>query len=401
MLKSKNIAVYVTGGIAVYKAVTIVRELIKQQANVQVIMTAGAQEFVQPLTFATLSKLPVLTDNFAAESSDDDFIPHIKVARWADLAIVLPATANVIGKMANGIADDLTTTALMATEAPKLVLPTMNTCMWNYPPVQKNLHTLTEMGIKIIEPDSGFLAEGETGKGRLPENSVILDAINSAIDTDTSLSDQKIVVTAGGTKELIDPVRYIGNRSSGKMGIAMAEVAAEKGASVILVTTVNYVSKFTNLKVIQVTTADEMLAKLTELFPELDVLVMAAAIADFKPTHQASQKIKKSDNQETYSIELTKNPDILKTLTKNKTHQFVVGFAAETENLVAYASKKLISKKADVILANDVSAVDAGFNVDDNRITLITPDNDPVDWPLMTKKQVASEFWNYYISKEV
>ncbi|MQS88842.1 bifunctional phosphopantothenoylcysteine decarboxylase/phosphopantothenate--cysteine ligase CoaBC [Companilactobacillus mishanensis] len=398
MLESKHIAVFVTGGIASYKALNVVRELIKNRADVQVVMTESATKFVTPLTFATLSKHPVLTDNFVAQSSEDDFIPHIKLARWADLSVVIPATADVIGKMANGIADDLTTTTLMATESPKLVFPAMNTSMWNYPPVQKNLETLVNIGVKVVQPDSGFLAEGETGKGRLADLPEIMKHINNAIDSDDSLAGQDIIVTAGGTKEPIDPVRYIGNRSSGKMGIALAKSAANKGGNVTLITTVKNAELSSNIKVVQVDSAEEMLTELQNRFSKTNVLVMAAAISDFKPVHVSDQKIKKNDNQETYTIELTKNPDILKTVAKDKKEQFVVGFAAETQNLLANAKKKLISKNADVILANDVSQSDAGFNVDTNRITLLSKNLDPQKWELMTKQQVADKFWDYYVA---
>ncbi|AKP66161.1 bifunctional phosphopantothenoylcysteine decarboxylase/phosphopantothenate--cysteine ligase CoaBC [Companilactobacillus ginsenosidimutans] len=396
MLKSKHIAVYVTGGIAAYKSLSVVRELIKQDAEVRVIMTDSAQQFVTPLTFATLSKHPVLTNNFKAESAEDDFIPHIKIARWTDLAIVVPATADIIAKMANGIADDIVTTSLMATDAPKIVFPTMNTSMWNYPPVQKNLDTLQSIGIQVVQPDTGFLAEGETGKGRLVDLPEIMKAINDQLSVDKPLQNTSVIVTAGGTKEPIDPVRFIGNNSSGKMGIAMAESAAKRGADVTLLSTVNYTSKYQNLQVINVTSANDILNKLETLFPENDVLIMAAAIADFKPVTVADQKIKKTDDQPTYSIKLVKNPDILKTIASNKTNQFVVGFAAETENLIPYAERKLQQKNADVILANDVSKKDAGFNVDTNRITLVSKDEDPDSWPLMSKKDVADKFWDYY-----
>ncbi|WP_300560110.1 bifunctional phosphopantothenoylcysteine decarboxylase/phosphopantothenate--cysteine ligase CoaBC [Companilactobacillus sp.] len=399
MLKSKHIAVYVSGGIAAYKSLEVVRALIKQHAEVQVVMTKSAQEFVTPLTFATLSTRPVLTDNFTPHSSSDDFIPHIKIARWADLAVVVPATADIIAKMANGISDDLATTSLMATDAPKIVFPAMNTSMWNYPPVQKNLKTLEEIGIQVVQPDSGFLAEGESGKGRLVQLPVIMDAIESKLSSDQSLLGKKVIVTAGGTKEPLDPVRFLGNNSSGKMGIAMAESAARSGADVTLITTVNYSSSYRNLAVVKVDSALNMLEQIQNRFEKIDVLVMAAAIADFRPLHVATQKIKKTADNDNYTIELTKNPDILKTVAKNKINQFVVGFAAETENLIPNAEKKLKSKNADVILANDVSNQDAGFNVDTNRITLISHNAQPDNWPLMAKQAVADKFWKYYLKQ--
>jgi len=338
MLKDKHIAIYVTGGIAAYKALNIVRELIKQEAKVQVIMTQAAEEFVTPLTFATLSQRPVITDNFTPQTANDDFIPHIKVALWTDLAIVVPATANIIGKMANGLADDIASTSLLATKAPKLVFPAMNTDMYDNPAVQRNLTLLKQMGVKIVEPATGFLAEGMTGKGRLPELATIMTQINNQF-IEKKLAGKKVIVTAGGTKEAIDPVRFIGNRSSGKMGFSMAKVARDLGAEVTLITTVK--TNLTGLKIVNVQTAAEMMTELQSSFPETDVLIMAAAVADFKPINVADQKIKKNDDEDIFTIKLTKNPDILKTVAATKDKQFVLGFAAETQNLLANAEKKL------------------------------------------------------------
>lgn len=396
MLQDKHIALYVTGGIAAYKSLNIVRSLVKKQAQVQVIMTEAAQKFVRPLTFATLSNRPVITDNFTPQTSPDDFIPHIQLALWTDLAVVVPATANVIGKMANGLADDIVSTSLLATKAPKLVFPAMNTDMYNNPAVQANLQTLKRHGVQVVEPATGFLAEGMTGKGRLPE----LDDIVTEIEHNflaSKLAGVKVVVTAGGTKEAIDPVRFIGNRSSGKMGIAMAKVARDLGAEVTLITTVE--TPLSGMKIIQVQTASEMMEQLQQVFTNTDVLVMAAAVADFKPINVADQKIKKNDDEDIFTIKLTKNPDILKTVAATKTHQFVVGFAAETQNLLTNAEKKLNSKHADVILANNVAQVGAGFNVDTNRITLLQHDHEPQTWPLMSKEAVAEKFWDFYLKR--
>lgn len=396
MLKDKHIAVYVTGGIAAYKTLNIVRELIKQEAQVQVIMTDAAQKFVTPLTFATLSQRPVITDNFTPQTSSDDFIPHIKLALWTDLAIVVPATANIIGKMANGLSDDIVSTSLLATTAPKLVFPAMNTDMLDNPAVQRNLETLKTMGIQIIEPAIGFLAEGMTGKGRLPELSVIMEAIEKIFQP-KPLVGKKVIVTAGGTKEAIDPVRFIGNRSSGKMGLAMAKVARDLGADVTLITTV--ATDLGGINIIHVQTADELMTHLQDTFPDTDVLVMAAAVADFKPINVSDQKIKKNADNDIFTIKLTKNPDILKTVAATKKNQFVVGFAAETQNLLANAEKKLANKNADVILANNVAQSGAGFNVDTNRITLLQKNQQPETWPLMSKIDVAKKFWDFYLHK--
>lgn len=396
MLKDKNIAVYVSGGIAAYKTLNVVRALIKQQANVQVIMTKEAQQFVTPLTFATLSQRPVITDNFTAQTSNDDFIPHIKLALWTDLAIVVPATANIIGKMANGIADDIVSTSLLATKAPKLVFPAMNTDMLDNPAVQRNLQFLQANNVKVIQPATGFLAEGMTGKGRLPE----LDEIMTSIEEffiEPKLKGQKVIVTAGGTKEAIDPVRYIGNRSSGKMGIAMAKVARNLGADVTLITSVK--TELSGVNKIEIQTADELMQALKQEFPQTDVLVMAAAVADFKPMTVADQKIKKNPNEDIFTIKLTKNPDILKTIAATKTKQFVVGFAAETQNLLDNAEKKLNSKNADVILANNVAQAGAGFGVDTNKITLLQKNHAPETWPLMSKIDVAKKFWDFYLQQ--
>lgn len=396
MLKDKNIAVYVSGGIAAYKTLNVVRALIKQKANVQVVMTKESQEFVTPLTFATLSQRPVITDNFTAQTSNDDFIPHIKLALWTDLAIVVPATANIIGKMANGIADDIVSTSLLATKAPKLVFPAMNTDMLENPAVQRNLQFLQANNVKVIQPATGFLAEGMTGKGRLPE----LDQIMTAIEEffiEPKLKGKRVIVTAGGTKEAIDPVRYIGNRSSGKMGIAMAQVARDLGADVTLITSVK--TELSGVKKIEIQTADELMKALEQEFPQTDVLVMAAAVADFKPMTVADQKIKKNPNEDIFTIKLTKNPDILKTIAATKTNQFVVGFAAETQNLLDNAEKKLNSKNADVILANNVAQAGAGFGVDTNKMTLLQKNHAPEAWPLMSKIDVAKKFWNFYLQQ--
>ena len=398
MLQDKHIALYVTGGIAAYKSLNIVRALIKENAQVQVIMTDAAQEFVKPLTFATLSQRPVITDNFTAQTQEDDFIPHIKLALWTDLAVVVPATANIIGKISNGLADDITSTSLLATKAPKLVFPAMNTDMYNNPAVQNNLKRLQKMGIKVVQPATGFLAEGMTGKGRLPETPEIMTAIENCF-VEKKLTGKKVIVTAGGTKEAIDPVRYIGNRSSGKMGLAMAKVARDLGADVTLITSVK--TDLSGVKIIPIQTADELMQNIQENFPDSDVLVMAAAVADFKPMNVADQKIKKNDDEDIFTIKLTKNPDILKTVAATKTHQFVVGFAAETQNLLANAEKKLASKHADIILANNVAQAGAGFGVDTNRMTLLQKNHEPESWPLMSKIDVAKKFWNFYINKNI
>ena len=273
----------------------------------------------------------------------------------------------------------------------------MNTDMYENPAVEHNLQTLKQMGIQIIEPETGFLAEGMTGKGRLPELDVIIEAIQEQF-AEKKLKGVKVVVTAGGTKEAIDPVRFIGNRSSGKMGFAMAKIARDLGAEVTLITTV--AAPFGGMNIIQIQTADEMMKQLKDVFPTTDVLIMAAAVADFKPVHVANQKIKKNDDEDIFTIKLTKNPDILQTIAATKTkNQFVVGFAAETQNLLENAEKKLSKKNADVILANNISQADAGFNVDTNKVTLLQKGQQPLVWPLMSKEDVAKKFWEFYLNK--
>lgn len=311
--------------------------------------------------------------------------------------MVVPATANIIGKMANGLADDIVSTSLLATKAPKLIFPAMNTDMYENPAVEHNLQILKQMGVQIIEPETGFLAEGMTGKGRLPELDVIVEALQEQF-AEKKLKGVKVVVTAGGTKEVIDPVRFIGNRSSGKMGFAMAKIARDLGAEVTLITTV--AAPFGGMNIIQIQTADEMMKQLKDIFPTTDVLIMAAAVADFKPVHVADQKIKKNDDEDIFTIKLTKNPDILQAIAATKTkHQFVVGFAAETQNLLENAEKKLSKKNADVILANNVAQVGAGFNVDTNKVTLLQKGQKPLVWPLMSKEDVARKFWKFYLDK--
>ncbi|KRM46303.1 phosphopantothenoylcysteine decarboxylase phosphopantothenate-cysteine ligase [Limosilactobacillus vaginalis DSM 5837 = ATCC 49540] len=307
---------------------------------------------------------------------------------------MLPATANIIGKMANGIADDAVSTTLLATAAPKIVVPAMNTNMWNNPAVQRNVAQLKQDGVTIIEPAVGMLAEGYRGKGRLPEPAEIISQLRSIIKSSITgiLRGKKVLITAGGTREAIDPVRFIGNRSSGKMGIAIAKAAADAGATVELVLGQISIAQPVNpqISIYQVGSTEEMQKKVTELFPAADILIMAAAVADFRPARVANQKIKKQDDQEQLELQLVKTTDILKTVAeKKRADQFVVGFAAETADLVQNANKKLKSKNADMIIANSVAGNNGAFGSDLNQVTILQLGTEPVQWSRMTKTEVA------------
>lgn len=388
-LANQKIAVYVTGGIAVYKVAGLVRQLIKAGATVQVAMTQSATEFVTPLTFATLTKRPVLTDLFAVDQPDQ--VAHIHLADWSNLAIVAPATANVLAKLANGLADDFVTTALLATTAPKLIVPAMNEHMWLNPATQRNVQQLVADGLTVMQPATGFLAEGYNGQGRFPEEAQIV-AQATRLLTPQLLKDQVVVVTAGGTTEPLDPVRFIGNRSSGKMGYAVAQVAAMLGAKVILISTRPELAVPAQLeRVIYVQTAAELQGAVQAVYDQANIVVMAAAVADFKPVQYAPQKIKKQANQTDFQLNLTKNPDILAALGQQKTTQFLVGFAAETNDLLSNAQVKLAAKQVDLLVANDVSQTDRGFNADDNEVTLLWADGTTEKLPLTTKVTIATQ----------
>lgn len=392
VLKGKNISVYVTGGIAVYKVCGLVREFIKEGAQVRVAMTEAATEFVSPLTFQILSKNEVYTDLFTENNPAE--VAHIHLADWSDIAVLAPATANTIGKLGNGIGDNFVTAALSATDVPLFIVPAMNTKMYNNPRTQDNIKKLTEDGVCFIEPDTGFLAEGYEGKGRYPENErVIAEIKESLIEKDYSLplKNKKVIVTAGGTIERIDPVRYITNDSSGKMGHHLAEAAYERGAHVTLITASD-LSSSRGIKRIDIEAARELYEAVSDVFNEADLLIMAAAVSDYGPASSADQKIKKDvQENETMVIELKENPDILKEMGKRKDSQILVGFAAETENLKEYAQKKLKEKNLDYIVANDVSKEGLGFNVDTNEVIIFNRDGKEKNLPLADKKDIASQ----------
>ena len=391
-LENKHIAVYVTGGIAIYKAAEVVRGLMKQGAVVRVAMTMDATKFVTPLTFGALTKQPVLTDLFGNNGSDGHYVPHIEMADWTDIAVVVPATANSIAKMAMGMADDAVSTTLLATTALKIVVPAMNNHMWAAPATVRNVATLAADGVMMMQPDTGMLAEGYAGRGRLPEPTTIVDFVQQKWAQQTGrLRHRHVLVTAGGTRERIDPVRFISNDSSGKMGYAIATAAANEGADVTLVSSTTPLSAPAGVEIVHVAGAKEMLNQMQHRFAQQDAVIMAAAVADFRPVEEATQKIKKTADNDTMTIKLTKNPDILKTLATQKTKQVMVGFAAETEHLLANAQQKLTDKKLDMLVANDVSRKDIGFNADNNQVIILRPNQEPEKLPIMTKSELAAE----------
>lgn len=390
LLKDKNIALYVTGGIAVYKVVDLMRSFIKKGANVQVAMTESATKFVSPLTFQILSRQEVYVDTF--DEKNPKIVAHVNISDWADVSVVAPATANTIAKMAHGIGDNFVTSALLATKSPVFVVPAMNTDMYDNPATQNNIKLLKNRNIQFVEPDYGFLAEGYEGKGRFPENERIVEELSDFIlsrTEDLPLKGQKILVSAGGTKERIDPVRYITNDSSGKMGHAVAEAAYYEGAEVTLVTASELPAP-SGIETVRVDSALELFDEIDTRFDQTDVLIMAAAVSDYRVANEADSKMKKMDDSGPVTIELTENPDILKTMGDKKKEQFLVGFAAETDHLEKYAKKKLKEKNLDVIVANEVGRSDRGFNADENQVILFTADGDRIDVPLTAKSEVAN-----------
>lgn len=382
-MKEKHVAIYVSGGIAAYKAAILARLFVKQGAKVKVAMTKAAQAFVTPLTFKGLTHQEVYTDLF----ENDSPVPHIELADWTDLAVVVPATANVIAKMANGIADDFVTTALLATAAPKYVVPAMNDKMWSDPATKRNIARLQDDGVAILEPVTGLLAEGYTGKGRMPDPEAIYAWIAEVENIEQDLKGKKVLISAGGTREAIDPVRYIANRSSGKMGYALAKRALVRGAEVILVTGPTKLTPPVGVTTYEVQTTAELEKAMLTHYADQDIVIMAAAVADYRVKTVAEQKIKK--NAETWQLELVKNPDILKRLGELKRDQILVGFAAETTDLLHHATKKLQQKNADLLVANDVSRKDIGFGADDNEAWLLTSKNSPKATGKLKKTQLA------------
>jgi phosphopantothenoylcysteine decarboxylase / phosphopantothenate---cysteine ligase len=388
MLHGKNIVLGVTGGIAAYKAVELLRLLTKAGASVHVIMTDAATEFVTPLTFQTLSGNPVHTKIFNLVTEQE--IGHISLADRADLFIIAPATANFIGKLANGIADDLLTTTVMATKAPMLIVPAMNVNMYENPIYRENEEKLRRHGYLFSDPVSGLLACGWEGKGKMQEPALIFEAALSAL-AEKDLAGLKILVTAGPTREEIDPVRYISNRSSGKMGYAIARSARARGAEVTLVSGPVSLCPPAGVVLVNVVSAEEMRSAVIGIAGKFDVIIKAAAVADYRPATREEQKIKKRDGEQ-QQLSLVKNSDILAELGKLKQGgQTLVGFAAETENLLGNAAAKLEAKNLDMIVANDVSKKGAGFDVETNIVRLIYRDSRSEELPVLPKETVAEE----------
>ena len=410
MLKDKNIILGVTGGIAAYKCVDLVSRLRKQGANVHVILTKGAQNFVTETAMREISGNPVVTSMWQEIQQYD--VEHIALARLADVVLVAPATANVIAKCACGMADDMLTTTLLATKAPVFFAPAMNTNMYENSITQQNLHTLQERGCHIIDPAAGHLACGTSGVGRMPEPQELVEILadffatgkelaeSDEVDSRQHLAEEldfsglNILVTAAGTREPIDPVRYIGNRSSGKMGYAIAEAARDLGANVTLISGPSALPPLAGVNFFKVESARDMRRLVLENFPESQIVIKAAAVADYRVKNVADHKIKKNDEELTLVLE--KNPDILKELGQKKQKgQVLVGFAAETQNLIQYAQSKLEKKNLDMIVANDVSKPQAGFNVDTNLIKLLKRDGSIEELPLMSKKDLAYIILNH------
>jgi phosphopantothenoylcysteine decarboxylase/phosphopantothenate--cysteine ligase len=383
----------VTGGIACYKAVELVRLLVQAGYRVQVIMTRGAVEFVTPLTFQTISGNPVATETFNLTQESE--IGHINLADSADLFVIAPATANVIGKFANGIADDLLTTVLMATQAPVLIAPAMNVHMYENPILQENLRKLRRLGYHVMEPAEGFLACGYEGKGRLPDAEKIAEAIGGLLKK-KDLGGEKLLITAGPSREPLDPVRYISNRSSGKMGYALARAAVRRGAEVTLISGPTALEPPAGARLISVTTAAEMRDAVIKEFAQCTAIVMAAAVADYRPAMVADRKMKRGKGP--IELRLEPNPDILKELSGKRDGKLLVGFAAETEELTANAEKKLREKNLDMIIANNVAEAGSGFDGDTNIATILDRTGAKRSLPLMSKDELADCIYDHFLA---
>jgi phosphopantothenoylcysteine decarboxylase/phosphopantothenate--cysteine ligase len=384
-MKGKTVILGVTGGIAAYKAAALCSKLTQAGVDVRVIMTVSATKFVQPLTFQTLSRRPVMIDTF--DDHDASGVQHIDLADAAHLIVIAPATANIIGKLANGIADDMLTTTVLASLAPVLIAPAMNVHMYDHPAVRHNLAILKQRGIQLFDPGAGQLACGYVGKGRMAEPEQLFERIAALLSDHKPLQGKRVLVTAGGTLERIDPVRYLTNDSSGKMGYAFAEVAKALGAEVSLISGRTVLSPPDGIQVVHIESAQEMLDAVLEQFTNTDIVIKAAAVADYRPASAAGNKIKKSSDS--LQLQLVKNPDILQILGERKTSQFIVGFAAETDNLVQNALDKVRRKRCDLLVANDVTQSGAGFGTNTNIVTLFDGQGVIEELPLMDKHQVA------------
>ena len=394
MLEGKTIVLGVTGGIAAYKSANLASMLVKLNADVHVIMTQNATHFITPMTFETLTNNKCIVDTFDRNFSFD--VKHVSLAKRGDLFVVAPCTANVIGKLAHGICDDMLTTTMLATKAPKLIAPAMNTGMWENPILQDNLTKLQGYGYHIIEPIIGRLACGDTGTGKMNSEEVIVEHILTFMAKNQDLKGRKVLITAGPTQESIDPVRYITNHSSGKMGYAIAKMARLRGADVVLVSGPVNIKPFTGINLVPVKSAADMFDAVTDLSPEADVVIMCSAVADYTPAVYSDQKVKKHDGE--LSIELTRTQDILGWLGEHKRdEQTLVGFSMETENLIDNSRAKLIKKHADLICANSISGNTTGFAVDTNQVTLITKD-EVKELPLCSKEETADKILDYIVT---
>lgn len=405
-LAGRKVVLGVTGGIGAYKAAELARSFIREGAQVSVVMTQSATKFITPLTMETLTLNPVGLEMFSL--TDERSIGHIERARWADLCVIAPATANYIGKSANGIADDLLTTISLAMTCPVVIAPAMNTRMWNHPAVQENLATLVSRNVRVVQPGEGELACGEEGAGRLAEIPDILEAALETLSQDVPLKETagdmsgdlsgiRILVSAGPTREAIDPVRFISNRSTGRMGFAIAKCAADRGASVKLVSGPVELEQPDNVSVENVVTADQMNEAIQKSLADADWLIMAAAVADFTPSETRDEKIKKT-GKEGMTIELVRNPDILQEAAGQKEGRLFVGFAAETRDVLASASAKLSGKGLDMIVANDVSRDDTGFESEDNQGTIIDARGNDVQIPKLSKYKMAGRILDHALS---
>lgn len=388
MLAGKNILLGVTGGIAAYKACDLTSKLTQLGANVRVVMTEGAAKFVSPLTFQALSRNDVYVDTF--DEKDPEKIAHIDLADWAEIAIIAPASANTIGKLSNGIADNMLTTILLATRATVYIAPAMNVHMYNNQAVIENMKRLVSFGYHFIEPAAGYLACGYVGKGRLEEPLTIIETIEAHLQQSSRLQGKKVLISAGPTQEKVDPVRYFTNHSSGKMGFALAEAAAQLGAEVTIVAgPVHLETPAGNVRRIDVISADDMYDAVWKHYESSDIVIKAAAVADYRPKMTFDQKMKKDASD--LNIEMERTKDILHALGERKSHQFLVGFAAETNDVLKYGKKKLKEKNLDAIVINNVAEAGAGFGVDTNIVTYMNKNGKEEHLPLATKKEVAQQ----------
>ena len=395
MLKGKTVVLGVTGSIAAYKIASLASALKKLHANVHVIMTKNATNFINPITFETLTGNKCLVDTF--DRNFEFSVEHVSIAKQADVVMIAPATANVIGKLAHGIADDMLTTTVMACKCKKFISPAMNTNMLTNPVVQDNLKILEHYGYEVIESATGYLACGDTGSGKMPEPETLLQFVMREIACDKDLAGKKILITAGPTQESVDPVRYITNHSSGKMGYALAKMAMLRGADVTLVSGRTAIEPPMFVKVVPIVSAQDMYEAVTSVSEEQDIIIKAAAVADYRPKNVSDEKVKKKDGE--MSIELERTNDILKYLGEHKREgQFLCGFSMETQNMLGNSRAKLVKKNLDMIAANNLKVAGAGFQVDTNVITLITQE-DEITLPLMTKEDVAARILDTILEK--